>query len=139
MALRKLLPLAGTINSVIHDIPLVGEMLVRASSRAAGTLAFKIPILGGKPANHIGQVRHQWLRFLGLIGLKPQVTEIRDGEFEMVLDECPYGFKTSEDVDVCDACMDLDRIYIHHLKGRLEIIDRIPMGSHQCRFRVSFP
>lgn len=139
MTLHKLLPIVGKVNSLIHDIPVVGEMMVRATSRAAGTAAFKLPLIGGRPSNHIGQVRNQWLRFLGLVGLSPRVVKSGDGEFEMVMDECPYGFTNSDESDVCDACMDLDRIYIQHLKARLDILERIPQGAHQCRFRVSFP
>lgn len=139
MALHRLLPIAGKLNTVIHNVPVVGEMMVRATSRAAGTAAFKLPLIGGKPSNHIGQVRDQLLRFFGLIGLKPRIVESGDGEFEMIMDECPYGFMTSDESDVCDACMDLDRTYIQHLKGRLDILERIPEGAHQCRFKVSFP
>ena len=138
MAIHRLLPLAGKLSSVVYRIPMVGEGLVRASARLAGTLAFKTPILGGTPSNHIGQVRDQWLRFLGMVGLKPRVVSVTDGAFEMELDACPYGFSKPEDADLCDACMDLDRMFVHHLKGRLEILDRLPQGSPCCRFRLSF-
>lgn len=138
MALQRLLPAVGKVNKTIHEIPIIGEVVVRASSRAMGTLAFKAPLFGGKPAQHIGHVKDQWLRFLGLIGLKPQVVDVTDGAFELVLDKCPYGFSSEDEQDVCDACMDLDRIYIHHLQGRFEILERITQGSSCCRFRVSY-
>jgi hypothetical protein len=139
MALHMLLPIVGRINKLIFEIPVVGELVVRAHSRAVGTLAFKAPLFGSEPANHIGQVKDSWLRFLGLVGLETRVVEVTDGAFELEMDRCPYGFDSEDDKDVCDACMDLDRIYMQHLRGRFEIVDRIPHGSHACRFRVSFP
>lgn len=139
MAIHRLLPVVGKVHKLIYQIPIVGEMTVRGSSRALGTLAFKTPLFGGSPGHHIGHIKDQLLRFLGLIGLKPKVVEVRDGSFDFTVEGCPYGFKSPEEEEVCDACMDLDRIYVHHLRGRFEIVDRVTQGAHQCRFRVSFP
>ena len=139
MALARMLPVVGKVNGLVYKVPYVGELVVRASSRAIGTLAFNLPVLGGEPSPHIGHVKNQWLKFMGLVGMKPQVVAEADGEFEIVVDECPYGFSKPEDKDVCDACMDLDRMYIHLLKGRFEILVRIPYGSHRCRFKIRFP
>jgi hypothetical protein len=138
MALSALLPFVGQFHKAIYRLPGVGEAAVRAVSRAAGTAAFRAPLLGGVAGHHIGHVRDGWLRFLGLVGLRPRVTHADDGAFEVEMDRCPYGFERSGDRDVCDACMDLDRTYVHHLKGRFEIVDRIPDGAACCRFRISY-
>lgn len=139
MALQKILPVAGKFNALIYNIPYVGEIIVRGTSRAIGTLAFNSPLIGGEPSNHIGHVRDQLFKFFGLVGIKPRLVRMYDGEFEFAVDQCPYGFRKEDEKDVCDACMDLDRIYVHHLKARFEIVERIPHGDHHCLFKVSFP
>ncbi len=139
MALSALLPIVGQANKLILGIPLFGEIILRATSRATGSAAFRAPLFGAVPGHHIGHIKDNWLRFLGLVGLKPRVVLVDDGFFEFEMDRCPYGFEQESDRDVCDACMDLDRTYVHHLKGRLEILERIPHGAACCRMRVSFP
>lgn len=135
----RLMPLMGKINALVFAIPGLGEPIVRVVSKTAGKLLFKLPLLGGQPAQHVGHVHDQWLKFVGLVGIKADVVSRTDGQFVMTVDTCPYGFGEADEQGVCDACMDLDRAYVRSLGARFEIEERLPEGAHQCRFRISFP
>ena len=139
LPISRLLPLVGKLNSLVFSVPGVGETLVRTTSRTVGKLAYRLPLLGGVQAQHVGHLHDQWLRFLGVIGIRSKVVEHSDGQFVLTVDRCPYGFHTDREQGVCDACMDLDRAYIGELGGRLEIEERLTEGAHCCRFRISFP
>ncbi len=139
LPIQRVLPLVGKIDSLIYSIPVLGETALRAKSRALGRLAFRVPLLGAKPAQHVGHVQDQFLRFLGLLGLKSTVIDKGDGYFVMQVDQCPYGFAEADEAGVCDACMDLDRAYVGEMGARLEIEERIPGSAHHCTFRISFP
>lgn len=139
LPIARALPVIGKINALVFSIPGVGETLVRATSSAVGKLAFRLPLLGGTPAQHVGHVHDQWLRFLGLMGIKAKVVTREDGQFIMTVDSCPYGFERADEEGICDACMDLDRAYVQSMGARFEIEERIPDGAHKCRFRISFP
>lgn len=139
LPINRMLPLVGKVNSLVFAIPGLGEPIVRTVSKAIGKLAFKLPLLGGEPAQHVGHVHDQWLKFMGLVGINTDVISREDGQFVMTMDACPYGFDEADQHGVCDACMDLDRAYVQSLGARIEIEQRIPDGAHQCQFRVSFP
>ena len=138
MSLRFVMPVMGRVNRMVFNVPYVGEIVVRAASRAMGSLAFRLPLVGGRPSAHIGDVRDQWLRFVGLAGLRPTVEQKEDGMFDFSFDRCPYGYSEAGDKDVCDACLDLVRIYFEMLRGRLEVKERRTYGGSCCRFHVSF-
>jgi hypothetical protein len=139
LPISRVLPMVGTMNALIYAIPGVGETLVRAMSTTTGKLLFRLPLLGGTPAQHVGNVHDQWLRFLGLMGIRSKIVTRQDGQFVMTVDACPYGYEHAGQEGVCDACMDLDRAYVQAMGARFEIEERIPDGAHQCRFRISFP
>lgn len=132
----NLLPTVGKLNQMIFNIPYLGETLLRQHSRALAALAFYTPVLGGKRAANIEELKAAWLDFLARVGIMPEIID-RPGGFDFMLDACAYGFCHDEEAEVCDACMDLDRAYIGKLGGRLEILETIPGGASRCHCRVS--
>jgi hypothetical protein len=133
MVADKLMPAIGKLNALAYRLPFVGETLVRRQSRAVGALAFHMPLLGGKPCSSIGEVKEEWLRFLGRAGISVRITREAENEFEFEVGACPWGFRKSADQGVCDACMDLDRTYVKLLGGEMEVLDSIPSGAACCR------
>jgi hypothetical protein len=136
--MRNLNPLhwVGKLHAIVYQVPGLGEKIVRGQSRATAHLAFLLPVLGGKKCSSLGELRGEWLKFLGLAGIFPSVSRETDHEFETELAACPYGFHRQEQHGVCDACMDLDRAYVKLLGGELKVTHTLPMGSGCCRCTV---
>ena len=133
MLLKSLLPLLGRIDALTCAVPLLGAPLVRSKSHAVALLAFSLPYLGGKRCHSVAELKEEWFGFLGRLGLSPELVREEEREFEWTMRECPYGFAAPEQIGVCDACMELDRVYTRLLGGELEIVTMIPAGSPQCR------
>ena len=133
MVIANLMPALGKLNALAFRLPVLGETLVRKQSRAAAALAFHMPLLGGKPCSSIGEVKEEWLKFLGRAGIAVTITRESEDEFEFEVEACPWGFRKPADQGVCDACMDLDRTYVRLLGGEMEVLESIPSGSACCR------
>lgn len=127
------LSILGKLNALVYRLPVVGEALVRKQSRAVGALAFYMPLLGGKSCSNIGEVKEEWLKFLGRAGISVTITRESENEFEFEVEACPWGFRKAVDQGVCDACMDLDRTYVKLLGGEMKVLESIPSGSACCR------
>jgi hypothetical protein len=136
--MRDVKPLhwVGKLHGIVYQIPGVGEKIVRGQSRFTAHLAFHLPVLGGKKCSSLGELRGEWLKFLGMAGIFPSVSRETDSEFETELAACPYGFRREDPQGLCDACMDLDRAYVKLLGGELEVTHTLPAGSGCCRFVV---
>jgi len=134
MLAKALLKGNGKLESLLFKIPLIGEPLIRNRNRAAGNLAFKLPLLGGKRGRTIQEVRDGWKKFLKRAGITIRVTSEDLDSFKWEMDACPYGFCRPEDRGVCDAAMDLDRTYTRLLGGELRINETIPDGFSKCSY-----
>ena len=128
----NLMPLLGKWNALVYRLPVLGEPLVRTQSRVIATLAFYMPLLGGKPCRNIGEIKEGWLEFLGKAGISITITRETENEFEFEVEACPWGFRNPADQGVCDACMDLDRTYVKLLGGEMEVLESIPGGAACC-------
>ncbi len=63
-------------------------------------------------------------------------TEIGDDEAVFYLKRCPYGWRSGEDIPLCDAVMQLEREMVAGIGGHLIIEETIPSGAAKCRFRL---
>ncbi len=124
----------GSLHTAVFKLPGIGEKIVRGQGWVTANLAFRLPVLGGKKCSSLQELRGEWLKFLGMVGIYPSVSRETDTEFEIELNACAYGFRGEDRQGVCDACMDLDRAYVKLLGGELQITHSIPTGSETCRF-----
>ncbi|MEW6439687.1 MAG: hypothetical protein AB1640_02020 [bacterium] len=132
----RVLPMVGKLNYLLYRVPGIGDRVVRGQSRLAAKLAFHAPLLGGRRSTTLEGVKSEWLKFLAMAGIQPDITREGEREFEFQVQACPYGFHRPEEKGVCDACMDLDRAYVKLLGGELEVLESIPAGSPRCRIAV---
>ena len=124
----------GAFQSLLFRLPLLGNPVVRGLNRAVAYAAFYTPVVGGKRATTIADVKKGWLAFLERAGVTPVVTADGKMSFQWEVEACPYGFCKAEQRGVCDAVMDMDRTYTKLLGGELVIHDRLADGADRCRF-----
>ncbi len=133
MPIATLLPLAGKLNATLCAVPFVGEPLVRTQNRLFGKIAFHLPVMGAHKCTTIDEVKQQWLSFLSRVGIHPRIVDEKPNSFAFQIDACAYGFDRPEQQQVCDACMDFDRVFVKHLGAELVIEHSIPQGAAECR------
>lgn len=133
---RNLLKAVAPIEGLLFRIPTLGEPLLRGLQRAVAAVAFRLPVLGGKPATELADLRRQWFDFLARFGIYPRIDSEDARDLYWSVEECPYGLISPAERGLCDALMDLDRQYVELLGGEMTILERIPEGARRCRFVI---
>ena len=123
----------GRFNQNLHRLPMVGEPLVRGLNRNLGKIFFYSPLTFFKRADTIGEVKKFLIRLCDQFGISIDITKVEDDSLEFFVNKCPYGYCQSDQLGVCDAAMDLDRVLFRLSGAELIIQESIVSGAPKCR------
>lgn len=132
--LMKVMPMYGSLLNMAGSSEM-GQKVIETVHRMAGKTGAGLAKITGVTENRDAvELTREFLdKFFA------DITEYEDDDNELVFSfsECPYGFCSDEQGELCRATMNLEEEAIAQLGGELYIEERIAEGAERCKFRVT--
>lgn len=129
----KAMPAYGTLLNMVGGSE-AGRKIIETAHRMAGkTVSGLAKITGATEDREAVEIITEFVeKFF------PDITEFQEkgDELAFTFSECPYGYCSDDQGELCRATMNLEEEAIAQLGGELIIEERIAEGASQCRFRV---
>ncbi len=123
----------GKFHQRIYRLPMVGEPLVRGLTRRLGKIFFYSPLSYFKRVDTIAEVKKLLIRLCNQFEISIDIIKVEDDSLEFFVNKCPYGYCQSNQLEVCDAAMDLDRVLFRLSGAELIIQESVVSGASKCR------
>lgn len=132
-ALMKVMPMYGSLLNMAGGSE-VGQKVIETVHKMAGKTAAGLAKMTGVTEDREAvEITREFLeKFFA------DITEYEEDGEELAFSfsECPYGYCSEDQGDLCRATMNLEEEAIAQLGGELIIEERIAEGAERCKFRV---